>query len=145
MEHGGWASLKIFLQSKFQPNRTSGYRDITIFFKIGPAVSSERSLRSILAFHKYYITSPTPVFHTGSLRVQSPANRWRTFGHRAPPIVTERNLQTFLLLGGQGGPPGVLCEKSKHVVLGDVIKLPLITSESKSIKPYPQKPRTTSF
>ena len=58
-----------------------------------------------------------------------------------PPDVS-----TFLqLLWAGAGSPGVLGEKSKHVVLGNVIKLPLITLESKSIRPYPQETRTTSF
>ena len=34
------------------------------------------------------------------------ANRWRTFGHRVPPIVTERNLQISLLLEAGVGSPG---------------------------------------
>ena len=38
------------------------------------------------------------------------ANRWRTFGHSAPLIVTEKTLQIFVLLGASVGPPGAMCK-----------------------------------
>ena len=55
-------------------------------------------------------------------RVPHGANRWRTFGHRAPPIVTETNLQISQLLGAGVGPPGALGEKSKHTDI-DIVNL----------------------
>ena len=90
-----------------------------------------------------WVTSLTPVFHTGSLRADPVresiageenvirrqkkwcgaslrgssflTTRWSTFGHRAPPIVTERNLQISLLLGAGVAPPLGLYEKSKNM------------------------------
>ena len=52
-EHPGWSYLSAD----------------TINLEICQAVSSVSTELSILAFHKYYITSQNPVFHTGSLRV----------------------------------------------------------------------------
>ena len=40
-------------------------------FEICSAVFTFYSLKAILAFHKYYITSLSPVFHTGILGVDS--------------------------------------------------------------------------
>ena len=66
----GWAPLGSGVESKtFLTMRTFMWLPLTKIFEICSAVFTFYSLKAILAFHKYYITSQTPVFHTGSLGV----------------------------------------------------------------------------
>ena len=67
----GWAPLVSGVESEtFLTMGTFMWLPLAKIFVICSAVFTFYSLKAILAFHKYYITSLTPVFHTGSLRVK---------------------------------------------------------------------------
>ena len=71
-EQNGWGILPRGLRQKIascSPGQCFQTAPVSYHFKFYSANTLKKAHNLILAFHKYYITSLTPVFHTGSLRV----------------------------------------------------------------------------
>ena len=90
--------MKISLQSKFQPNRTSGYRDIAIFFKIWPKFGP--SSGTLGPIPKKFLRCNLPYCAGSVLKFQPPSFKtvavvWQGRTFLASPLYIRKKARDF--------------------------------------------------